>query len=270
MFDTLPETCGRGAFLGPGSVSTALFAHGALILTLLFLTLLPRIEPGEDPILPHGETIVIVTESPRLGNDPLGGGRSHTERHPKSAASERDLASVQPHVVPEIAPPPAIPPASEPPEDKERLPVDASEPATEGAAPDGNGTGPGSGEGPGEGEEGVPWGKRNGRGTGPGGEEFDPNVPLIIDGSIEEPVPLLRVQPEYPEMARRAHIEGVVVLQAVIGTDGRVESVRSLASVPLLEEAAVKAVRQWRYLPARQRGHPVKVYYTIRVEFTLR
>ena len=79
----------------------------------------------------------------------------------------------------------------------------------------------------------------------------------------------MRIEPDYPEIARRARIEGFVILEVVIGTDGRIERIQTLKSEPLLEEAARKAVSRWVYRPALQHGRPVKVFATIRVEFRL-
>jgi protein TonB len=80
------------------------------------------------------------------------------------------------------------------------------------------------------------------------------------------------VQPEYPEDARKAKVQGKVILQALIDREGRVAEVEVLRSVPefpSLAEAAVEAVSQWRYEPAERNGKPVAVYFTIVVEFKL-
>ena len=97
----------------------------------------------------------------------------------------------------------------------------------------------------------------------------DDDVPLIVSGPIEAPVIVLKITPEYPEIARGAHKEGHVILEAVIGTDGHVESIRVLKSDPLFDKSAIKAVSQWVYRPARLRGLAVKVYFTVNVEFRL-
>jgi protein TonB len=77
------------------------------------------------------------------------------------------------------------------------------------------------------------------------------------------------VAPLYPVVARQAHIEGVVILEAVLDDQGRVESVRVLRSIPLLDQAAVDAVRQWRFTPALLNGQAVPVVMTVTVNFTL-
>jgi protein TonB len=84
------------------------------------------------------------------------------------------------------------------------------------------------------------------------------------------PAKIADVAPVYPVIARAAGVQGTVLLQATIGLDGRVEDVQVLRSVPLLDEAAVTAVRQWRYTPTRLNGQPVAVVMTVTVGFRLR
>jgi periplasmic protein TonB len=110
--------------------------------------------------------------------------------------------------------------------------------------------------------------------TGPAAPPVAPTVPaqpkLVRVGSgIREPKKLVHVTPEYPEIARRARIDGAVILEAVLDVTGRVDRVRVLRSVPLLDDAAVKAVSQWRYTPTELNGVPVPVLMTITVQFSL-
>jgi len=77
------------------------------------------------------------------------------------------------------------------------------------------------------------------------------------------------VAPQYPSEAGRARIEGIVVLMAVIGTDGTVEDVRVESGLPILAQAAIDAVRQWRYKPYMIDGEPVEVDSRITINFTL-
>ena len=76
-------------------------------------------------------------------------------------------------------------------------------------------------------------------------------------------------RPLYPEIARRARVEGTVVLEAVLDPTGRVTQLRVMKSVPLLDQAALDAVAQWRYTPSVYGGHPVSVLMTITIRFTL-
>ena len=96
-------------------------------------------------------------------------------------------------------------------------------------------------------------------------------VPKIVQvgGVIREPRKLVHVAPVYPEFARLSRVQGVVTMEAILDATGKVESVRVLSSQPLLEEAAVRAVRQWRYTPTALNGVPVPVLMMITVRFSL-
>jgi len=77
------------------------------------------------------------------------------------------------------------------------------------------------------------------------------------------------VKPQYPPQARQARIEGTVVLLAVIGKDGSVRDVQVKSGSPLLAQAAIEAVKQWRYKPYLLNGQPVEVDTQITINFTL-
>jgi protein TonB len=103
-------------------------------------------------------------------------------------------------------------------------------------------------------------------GTGPAGE----GEILRVGGEVKAPVLQTRVDPTYPEAARKARMEGVVILEAIITATGSVEDVRVLKSVnPLLDASAVRAVQQWRYKPATLNARAVRVYLTVTVTFNL-
>jgi protein TonB len=77
------------------------------------------------------------------------------------------------------------------------------------------------------------------------------------------------VAPVYPPIAQSARVQGSVVIEATIGTDGHVQDARVLRSIPLLDAAALDAVRQWEFSPALFNGVPVPVIMTITVRFSL-
>ena len=87
--------------------------------------------------------------------------------------------------------------------------------------------------------------------------------------SIRTPVKTRDVRPVYPRMALEARIEGVVIIEATISETGQVINAKTLRSVPLLEQAAVDAVRQWEFTPSMLNGVPVPVIMTVTVTFTL-
>jgi protein TonB len=96
-----------------------------------------------------------------------------------------------------------------------------------------------------------------------------PPQPIRLHSGMQAPVKIVDVTPQYPPLAQAAHVEGVVILEAVIDTDGRVAAVKVLRSIPLLDEAALKAVRAWRFTPARLNGQTVPVVMTVTVNFAL-
>ncbi|MBL8137108.1 MAG: energy transducer TonB [Acidobacteria bacterium] len=89
-------------------------------------------------------------------------------------------------------------------------------------------------------------------------------------GQIRPPTKVHDAAPLYPAIAQSARVQGVVIIQATIGVDGAVVDATVLRSVPLLDEAALAAVRQWRYTPTRLNGEPVAVIMTVTVNFQLR
>lgn len=79
-----------------------------------------------------------------------------------------------------------------------------------------------------------------------------------------------RVKPRYPQMARRAGTEGVVIIRAIIRRDGTIDDVQVIQDLPNgLGDAAQDAVEQWRFHPATYRGEPIDVYYTVTINFKL-
>ncbi len=93
--------------------------------------------------------------------------------------------------------------------------------------------------------------------------------PLPVGGNIRPPARVVYVQPVYPQIALAARKEGTVILQAVIDENGSVREVKVLRSVPLLDDAAVQAVSQWKFTPTLLNGAPVPVVMTVTVGFTL-
>jgi protein TonB len=92
--------------------------------------------------------------------------------------------------------------------------------------------------------------------------------PVVI-GTLDPARVSNRVQPIYPTLARQARIQGVVLLEAIIGKTGSLEKLRVLSGHPLLVQAALDAVNQWRYRPTVLDGEPVEVITTVEVHFTL-
>jgi TonB family protein len=96
-----------------------------------------------------------------------------------------------------------------------------------------------------------------------------PSEPRIVGGRIKEPIKVKSAPPKYPEDAKRAGIAGVVILECTISPKGDVTAAKVLQGLPLLSEAAVEAVRKWRYTPTLLDGVAVPVIMTITVNFKL-
>ncbi|OGD15413.1 MAG: hypothetical protein A2V76_00585 [Candidatus Aminicenantes bacterium RBG_16_63_14] len=99
----------------------------------------------------------------------------------------------------------------------------------------------------------------------------EPAEPVVrAAGDIRAPRLVRKVEPDYPEIARQARVEGVVILEATTDVYGRVTGVRVLRSLPFLDEAAIEAVRQWVYEPMVINGRPRPVTFTVTVRFVLK
>jgi protein TonB len=197
-----------------------------------------------------------------------------------------------PSIIAFVAPPPAVvapPPPPPPPAAtqasavKARVPASAqvvpveapAEIAAETPQPAGSDTGVAGGV-----EGGVPGGVPGGVVGGLAGEVLPPppppppapvvRGPVRVGGELQAPALLKRVGPEYPELAMRAQVEGVVILEAIVDRQGRVEDVHVLRSIPLLDNAAKAAVRQWQYSPLLLNGQAERFIVTVTVSFTLK
>jgi protein TonB len=229
---------GRRAAILPLSIA----AHaGALATALLF----PVLRSGE---LPDPAGGIVTWSVPSAPTPPPVMASPAPPRRVKEVAPARTAATAT--ASEPVAPAPAPGPV-----------VSTIEPeglsAIEGPAPclvncDASGP-PGSGDGPRGGSTGVP------EGTGMG--------PVRVSDGITPPVRTRYVVPIYPEIARPAGISATVVLECTIDPTGHVADVRVLAGHPLFNEAALTAVRQWRYTATRLNGVPVAVLMTVTVRF---
>jgi TonB family protein len=93
-------------------------------------------------------------------------------------------------------------------------------------------------------------------------------TPARVGGAVRAPTKLVDVKPVYPDDARRANVQGVVIIEIVIDTEGRVRDARILRSIPLLDDAALEAVRQWEFTPTAMDGVPVPLAMTVTVNFS--
>ncbi|ODS54860.1 MAG: hypothetical protein ABS36_10375 [Acidobacteria bacterium SCN 69-37] len=98
---------------------------------------------------------------------------------------------------------------------------------------------------------------------------YTPGVPLRIGGNIKEPAKIRHVNPAYPKLAYASKVSGVVIIEATVDESGHVADTKILRSIPMLDQAALEAVRQWEYVPTLMNGVPVPVIMTVTVNFTL-
>jgi periplasmic protein TonB len=98
----------------------------------------------------------------------------------------------------------------------------------------------------------------------------EPTGPIHVTGDVRAPVKVRGPEPVYSDQARRARVEGVVVIQAIIDRQGNVTQVEVLRDLPMgLGRAAEQAVKQWKFEPATLDGRPVEVYFNLTVNFRL-
>jgi periplasmic protein TonB len=224
----------------------ALLLHAALFAALAGAHTWSVGEIGEPPV-----PLVFMTSRPMpdLGT-PRGPEPEPADPAPQPAGPTT-AATVQPDDVPTDVPPPAT----------------GSEEPTFGPAsdlpftgPGGPGTGPVTSDGPGGGDFVI---------TLPGPSVPDEPIRYVI--GMTPPQVVSRVEPRYPASARMTRSEGTVVVEVVVETDGSTGEVRVLRGISkALDEAAVTAIRQWRFRPARVEGNPVRAYHTVTVRFELR
>lgn len=94
-------------------------------------------------------------------------------------------------------------------------------------------------------------------------------APVRVGGLIKPPARVKVVNPTYPPAARQSRTQGVVILEVVIGADGKVKSTKVIKSMPLLDTSATEAVKQWEYKPLLVEGKPTAVIMTIPVNYKL-
>ena len=96
-----------------------------------------------------------------------------------------------------------------------------------------------------------------------------PDPILRVGGTVRQPQKVRNVDPVYPQLAILARLEGVVIIEATIGPDGKLMDARVLRGHQMLDQAALVAVRQWEFTPTLLNGVPVPVIMTVTVRFTL-
>jgi protein TonB len=194
-----------------------------------------------------GKTLLVapplVPQAPRVAPPPVLSRGGPARRRDSSVATR--VAEIVP-AVPQVDPLP-IGPAVEDVPPCLSCPVGEPRAGNAGEGPPGDGSSP----------------DREGPGAGGGG-------PLRVGSGVQAPRKIEHVAPRYPELARRVWLQGIVELECVIDPAGVVSEIRVLSGPALLREAAVEAVRKWRYTPTKLNGAPVPIVMTVTVRFRLR
>jgi protein TonB len=107
-------------------------------------------------------------------------------------------------------------------------------------------------------------------GTGAADPPVSQDKPVKATGEVKPPKIVNMVEPVYPEDARKQGIEGTVVLEATADIEGKVQAVKVLKGVDVLNQAAMDAVKQWTYEPMMINGKPKPVVFTVTVRFSLK
>ena len=259
-----PLVLRRALMFGVTGAAYLLAALAVLALNLLVVEALPP------PRALSGMDITFRPPGPLPGHQ--GGGSVQ----PSTVAVSPAAAPAAAHSLQVPAPRPTVVPLP-PPTDPDQEPRDVDTPGAafkDSGAPgmdSTGGRGPGGGlvEGPGGPDGGGIGGDGTGPGTGPGDDTVYEEGRSDITPPVQRPT---RAFPRYPELARKAGVEGTVVLLIVIDREGRVGEIEVLrAPDPRFgfDLAAIEAVKQWRYQPALLAGRPVAVQASVTIEFTI-
>jgi protein TonB len=263
-----------------GAMAASSVLQTSVVVLLIFLASRYGTSTILEPLLPDAPNEDIVwLNVPGPGGGGGGGGNRMKEPPRKAELPGKDKITVP------AAKPPTIEPAPPPKEEPLPIPQINIPAATLAAATDslpgaieappgpptlsqGSGSGGGSGTGTGTGVgSGTGSGLGAGFGGGTGGGAYRPGNGVTL------PIKLREVKPQYTSDAMRAKVQGSVVLQCVVRTDGSVGDVsviRSLDTTFGLDQEAIKAARQWQFRPGTRFGEPVPVLITIELTFTLR
>ena len=97
-----------------------------------------------------------------------------------------------------------------------------------------------------------------------------PKAPIRVGGNVQNSKLIQKIDPVYPELAKRARVAAIVLLQVTVDERGRVSGIKLIRGHPLLNQSAIDAVGQWRYSPTLLNGEPVPVIATVTVNYVLR
>ena len=234
LFHDVTERRPRGSRATGGTLAVSIVAHAAILAAVIVVPLL-----ATDTLPDLADTVGVFRPDAPLPPEPP---RPLIDRtNSTTQPTERNVAPVEPpdEIVDEVLRPP-----------QQDYAIGDVGPTGEGAI-DGliGGTG-----------DGIP--------QPPSPPPPAPQKPVRLS-AYEMPRKVHDVAPTYPAIARAASVQGMVIIEAVIAVDGTVRDARVLRSIPLLDHAALDAVKQWRYAPTRLNGIAVPVIVTVTVHFRL-
>ena len=258
-----------------GAMGASVISHGAFVLLILLLMRLAPEPTGHAMLLDRLPHEIVWLAEPGAGGGGGGGGNQQQEPIRKAELPGKEKLTVPVEKLPEPIP---VLEAKPPEEQKVNIPavtlsaenefspglIESKENTTSqgtginGGAGTGSGTGIGSGQGSGLGE---------GSGGGTGGGVYRPG------NGVESPRLLRSVRPNYTAEAMRAKVQGIVKLEGVVladGTVGDLKVTRSLDPIFGLDQEAIKAAKQFRFVAGTRFGEPVAVLVSFEIEFTLR
>lgn len=252
MFEMLPDRPTNRT--RSKAVTGAIVAH-VLAAVLFAATSLTAVEPLDPP---RAAPLVFRASFVPPPPPPTPPPRDRPPREPVESVDQIEKpAQVQPVLIPPVPPVRNMPPEPS---------TSVSELAT--------GSDESAGEPTGSGEaSGIPDGTAGSSSPDPTAAVSPPPVPsgpIRVSGSVSAPIVVHKVRPRYPPIARAAGVQGTVECEATIDQKGHVVDIRVVSGNRLLHDAAVSAMKQWRYRPGRLNGQPVSVFFTLRVKFSIR
>ncbi len=258
MFDDLPETIPHRSAKKPRAIVLAAFVHVVLVSAIIVVQMAMPEKLGEFQLL----TTLYMAPPPPPPPAPLSPAPEVRHRAVERAAvAETPVVVEQPPPAetpekPEMTAPVAIP------KDIAKI-VDAGPPAGAPSGARGGVVGGASGGVNG----GLLGGVLGGAGTMP--PPPPPKEPIRVGGNVKEPKIVHIEQPKYPPEAKRANVQGVVILEATVTEEGAVDKVKVISGPPMLVGAAVEAISRWKYEPTYLNGQAVAVILNARISFSL-
>jgi protein TonB len=261
MFDELPETIPHKSTKKLKTFAFAAAVQVVLVTSLIIIQMAAPEKLGEFQLL----TTLYMAAPPPPPPAPAPGPAPRRAPKAEKPAATREQPAIQPQ--PELKPveekPQIVAPTAVP-KDIARI-VEAGTPSS------------GAGGGiPGGVPGGIPGGINGGAFGGVLGGVAVANIPpppptgpVRVGGNVKQPKVLHIEQPHYPPAARKARIEGVVIIEATVTAEGNVDKVKVVSGPPMLTEAAAEAVSHWKYEPTYLNGQAVPVILTARISFSV-